>query len=131
MFGNLGLASAPLVAGVVTWLWGPRAAYLVLGAANLTGLIVMALLPLPTTEKGSAAEAQANGGRGFFILLIAMMLGGIAYRGASVILPAYFELRNQGIFQWLSRHMPAGVSTNLVATAIASAIFLGPPEKPT
>jgi MFS family permease len=124
MFGNLGLASAPLVAGVVTWLWGPRAAYLVLGAANLTGLIVMALLPLPNAVEVSSTNAETNGGRGFFILLIAMMLGGIAYRGASVILPAYFELRNQGIFQWLTQHMPAGVSTNLVATTIASAIFL-------
>lgn len=124
MFGNLGLASAPLAAGVVTWLWGPRAAYLLLGIANLSGLIVMAMMPLPATAEGASADSQGNGSRGFFILLIAMMLGGIAYRGASVILPAYFELRNQGIFQWLTQHVPAGVSTNLVATAIASAIFL-------
>jgi MFS family permease len=124
MFGNLGLASAPLVAGVVTWLWGPRAAYLVLGIANLSGLIVMAMMPLPAAAEGVSAHSQSNSSRGFFILLFAMMLGGIAYRGASVILPAYFELRNQGIFQWLTQHVPAGVSTNLVATAIASAIFL-------
>jgi MFS family permease len=124
MFGNLGLASAPLAAGVVTWLWGPRAAYLVLGAANLSGLIVMAALPLPAPAESHAKTGESEGGRGFFVLLIAMMLGGIAYRGASVILPAYFELRNQGIFQWLSQHVPAGVSTNLVATMIASAIFM-------
>jgi MFS transporter, FSR family, fosmidomycin resistance protein len=124
MFGNLGLASAPLVAGVVTWLWGPRAAYLVLGGANLVGLIVMAVLPLPLAAHETSKTAESNGGRGFFILLIAMMLGGIAYRGASVILPAYFELRNQGIFHWLTQHIPAGFSTNLVATMIASAIFL-------
>jgi MFS family permease len=124
MFGNLGLASAPLVAGVVTWLWGPRAAYLVLGGANLAGLIVMAVLPLPLAAHETSGTAESEGGKGFFILLIAMMLGGIAYRGASVILPAYFELRNQGIFHWLTQHIPAGFSTNLVATMIASAIFL-------
>jgi MFS family permease len=124
MFGNMGLASAPLVAGVVTWLWGPRAAYMVLGGANLIGLIVMAVLPLPAAAHGSSRPAESDGGRGFFILLIAMMLGGIAYRGASVILPAYFELRNQGIFHWLTQHIPAGFSTNLVATIIASGIFL-------
>jgi hypothetical protein len=124
MFGNLGLASAPLVAGVVTWLWGPRAAYLVLAGANLAGLIVMAFLPLPVAAHASSGTAESTGGRGFLILLLAMMLGGIVYRGASVILPAYFELRNQGIFQWLTQHIPAGFSTNLVATMIASGIFL-------
>lgn len=124
MFGNLGLAVAPLMAGIVTWIWGPRAAYWVLGSANLTGLLVMTVLPIPK-ERQSAAEKQVgNGSRGFLILLVAMMLGGIAYRGATIILPAYFELRNQSIFQWLSGHLPAGISANLVATTITSAIFL-------
>jgi MFS family permease len=124
MFGNLGLAVAPLVAGMVTWIWGPRAAYLVLGGVNLAGLMVMVLLPLPTAEAGPPRAAESKGDRGFLILLVAMMLGGIAYRGATVILPAYFELRNQGIFEWLTQNMPAGFSANLVATTIASAIFL-------
>jgi predicted MFS family arabinose efflux permease len=53
-----------------------------------------------------------------------MMLGGIAYRGATVVLPAYFELRNQDIFQWLTLRLPEGLSANLVATTITSAIFL-------
>lgn len=124
MFGNLGLAVAPLMAGVVTWIWGPRAAYLVLGCLNLAGAAIMALRPLPTDTQVSGATVNSGGGRGFLILLVAMMLGGIAYRGATVILPAYFELRNQGIFQWLADLLPAGLSANLVATAITSAIFL-------
>lgn len=124
MFGNLGLATAPLVAGLVTWIWGPRAAYLMLGAVNLAGLGVMTLLPIPIGGDGVVNSAEGNGGRGFMVLLVAMMLGGIVYRGATVILPAYFELRNQGIFEWLTHHLPAGFSGNLVATAVTSAIFL-------
>jgi len=124
MFGNLGLASAPLMAGIVTWIWGPRAAYLVLGTCNLIGLVLMVVLPLPA-EMQQASKTQDGGGeKGFLVLLVAMMLGGIAYRGATVILPAYFELRNQGIFQWLTQHLPSGLSANLVATTITSAIFL-------
>ena len=124
MFGNLGLAVAPLLAGIVTWIWGPRAVYLVLGSLNLVGALVMAVRPLPTDSHGTTASKSDNGGKGFIILLVAMMLGGIAYRGATVILPAYFELRNQGIFQWLAGHLPTDLSANLVATTITSAIFL-------
>ncbi len=124
MFGNLGLAMGPLMAGVVTWLWGPQAAYWVLGAFNLSGFLVMALLTFPAAADQPAAPSTQNGGRGFMVLLIAMMLGGIAYRGATVILPAYFELRNQALFEWLSNLLPTGLSANLVATLITSAIFL-------
>jgi hypothetical protein len=124
MFGNLGLATAPLMAGVVTWVWGPRAAYLLLGALNLIGLATMTLLPLPAAGAGPAKAGQGNGSHGFMILLVAMMLGGIAYRGATVILPAYFELRNAGLFAWLGQILPTDFSANLVATMITSAIFL-------
>jgi len=124
MFGNLGLATAPLVAGLVTWLWGPRAAYVVLGCLNLAGLLVMLLMPLHDAEGSGVEKKPSAQQKGFLILLVAMMLGGIAYRGATVVLPAYFELRNQDIFQWLTLRLPEGLSANLVATTITSAIFL-------
>jgi hypothetical protein len=60
----------------------------------------------------------------FLILLAAMMLGGIAYRGATVILPAYFELKNTGIQAFLAQFFGSGVSGNLVATTTASLIYL-------
>jgi hypothetical protein len=53
-----------------------------------------------------------------------MMLGGIVYRGATVILPAYFELKNQQIFLWLASTASGGLSKNLVATSLTSIIFL-------
>lgn len=124
MFGNLGLAAAPLAAGMVTWFWGPREAYLVLGGLNLAGLVAMAILPQSAPGERRTSQAAGTSSRGFFVLLVAMMLGGIAYRGATVILPAYFELRNQAIVDWLTQHTPAGFSANVVATTIASTIFL-------
>jgi MFS family permease len=124
MFGNLGLAAAPLIAGILTWVWGPWAAYLALGGLNLAGLLVMSLMPLLATES-AALETKDNGpGRGVIVLLVAMMLGGVVYRGATVILPAFFELRNQAVFEWFSYHLPAGLSANLVATLFTSIIFL-------
>ena len=127
MFGNLGLAMAPLIAGVVTWAWGPRAAYVALGLLNLGGAVMMAFLPLETGgEKAGKSPAGAKESllSSFLILLVAMMLGGVVYRGATVITPAYFELKNQDIFQWISSLAWSDLSPNLVATSITSFIFL-------
>jgi MFS family permease len=126
MFGNLGLASAPLLTGVVNWLWGPSAAYICLGVLNLLG--VGLILVLPSIEEHSTDSKSSGNGNGFLtaflILLVAMMLGGVVYRGATVILPAYFELKNQVIFQWLSSVAGGGLSKNLVATAFVSFIYI-------
>ena len=60
----------------------------------------------------------------FLILLVAMMLGGIAYRGATVILPSYLEIKGQGIFHALSSLAGGSLSRNLVAATITSLIYL-------
>ena len=126
MFGNLGLAMAPLLTGIINWLWGPAAAYLCLGGLNLGGAVLMMARPVP--ESGTAAATDTGSGNGilgaFVILLAAMMLGGIVYRGATVILPAYFELRTPLLYQWLDGVTRGAFSQNLVATTITSVIFL-------
>jgi len=126
MFGNLGLAMAPLLTGLVNWLWGPRAAYLMLGCLNLGGAVLMIVFAVPRSKSSASAEpAAGNGFLGpFIILLAAMMLGGIVYRGATVILPAYFEMKTPELYQWLTEITRGGISQNLVATTIASVIFL-------
>ena len=60
----------------------------------------------------------------FLILLVAMMLGGVAYRGATVITPAFFELNGQGILEFLARFWEGGVSANLAAAGLTSFIYL-------
>ncbi|MBW2147912.1 MAG: MFS transporter [Deltaproteobacteria bacterium] len=126
MFGNLGLATAPLLTGIVNWLWGPGAVYLVLGGLNLLGVGLMTTFPLtepPQQEQWGSKED--NGLLGAFLILLAVvMMGGLAYRGATVIMPAYFELKNQLIFQKLSGLWPEALSSNLVATTTISFIYL-------
>ncbi len=126
IFGNLGLALAPLLAGVVNWVWGVKAVYVAVGTLNLAGAAM--LLLAPTAESPGETRAKPSQGsesvRGFLILLGAMMLGGVAYRGATVILPAYFEIKNTGIFDWLSGFFSGRLSENLVATTVTSVIFI-------
>jgi len=126
MFGNLGLAAAPLLAGIVNWLWGPQAVYLALGCLNFAGVGLILFSPKDSVQerKKTMSREKDVSVRAFFILLACMMLGGIVYRGATVILPAYFELRNQGIFEWLSGLSTGNLSPNVVATSVTSLIYL-------
>jgi MFS family permease len=88
----------------------------------------MALLPFedPETQRGGTQGTEEDKGvpSAFFILLIAMMLGGLAYRGATVLMPTYFELRNTGISEAFSRLSSGGLSGNLTATLVTSVIYL-------
>lgn len=125
MFGNLGLAMAPLLTGIMNWLWGPQAAYLCLAGLNLSGAVLMMAYPISVSGAAAKEKRDGNGILGaFIILLAAMMLGGIVYRGATVILPAYFELKTPMLYQWLTGITQGAFSQNLVATTITSLIFL-------
>jgi MFS family permease len=127
MFGNLGLALAPLLAGMCIWLWGPRAVYVTTGILNLIGLVLMLFLSLAEPEsEAEITKAKGNNGvlQAFLILLVALALAGIAYRGSTVVLPAYFELKNQGILHAVSGLWGRDISPNLVATTITSFIYL-------
>jgi MFS family permease len=126
MFGGLGLVTAPLVTGLAVWLYGPKAAFVVLAALNFIGIAFMVMLPLKeSSEKGTQSATDDNGMLGaFLILLVAMMLGGVAYRGATVILPAYMELNGKGIFEMLSGLLGGGLSSNLVATTMTALIYM-------
>jgi MFS family permease len=53
-----------------------------------------------------------------------MMLSGVAYRMAAVIMPSYFELQNQSLFHELSRVPWLSASRNVAATAFTSLVFL-------
>jgi MFS family permease len=127
MFGNLGLAMGPLLAGLLNWLWGASAVYICLALLNFAGLFFLWQVnseSCTATRKTAAAENAASW-KGFAVLLVCMMLGGIVYRGATVTLPALFELNGSGIFAVISNFFKgAEISSNVVATVITSGLYL-------
>lgn len=126
IFGNLGLAAGPLATGLLLWLWGPAAAYWMLGAMNLLGLVLIMTQSLSEPPRQTDEGARSTTGllAPFLILLVAMMLGGIVYRGATLTLPAFFELNTAGLLAWISEVWPKDPSANLVATLTTSLIFV-------
>ena len=126
MAGNAGLATAPILAGIINHFYGIQTAFIFLGCLNLTGTVIMLLLPVIEPERNEKTESQGSMRLmlSFAVLCICMMLGGVAYRSVTVILPAYLELGNPALLDWISRlpWMPA--SRNVAATALSSSVFM-------
>jgi MFS family permease len=101
VFGNIGLASAPFVTGLLTSMFGWRWAYLLLGVPGLIGGLLVAMTRIDESvieppSAGSDRPGTADGKdlkRYFMVLCMAMMLGGLAYRSGSLVMPSYFELK--------------------------------------
>ncbi len=126
MFGNLGLALAPLITGLANWLWGPRSAYLFLAMMNFFGLFIMMAFPITESKRETESVNTDDNGhmKAFIILLAAMMLGGIIYRGATVIIPTYFEMKLGAVFSFFENTTGLVWSKNLMATTVTSFIYL-------
>ncbi len=125
IFGNLGLGAAPLITGLVVWLWGPRAGFVAMGVLNLAGFALMGMLKMDEPERAQGQEARSAKGLvgPFLILLTAMMLAGVTYRGLTVSLPTYLELNAPELLTWFQAVGGAGVSGNLMATIVTALIF--------
>jgi MFS family permease len=98
IYGNVGIALAPITtAALVAWL-GWRATFYVTGGAILLGTAVLSRLPLDepppahaSTDPDSQATETSPRAIGAFVALCAAgMLGGFAYRANTVAQPALF-----------------------------------------
>jgi MFS transporter, FSR family, fosmidomycin resistance protein len=105
IFGSIGVASAGLVAGALTDLFGWRSAFILPGAISIAlGFALLACLRLGVIADAPAMrrshdEAEANGGdmlRGFLILTVGMICGGLIWQSTQTALPKFFEERVAG-----------------------------------
>ncbi len=127
IFGSLGIAMAPLLAGLAIRLWGIGGAFLLLALANGIGvalMIVFAERPGQPHDEGAPVATGRARPLPFAVLLVIMMLAGIAYRGSTVILPACLELRNSGLLQLARPLAGEWLTANLAATITAGLILL-------
>ncbi len=105
IFGSVGVASAGLVAGGLTDLFGWRAAFILPGIVTIAlGLALMACLKLgviadaPATRRAHGPEASSGDMlRGFLILAVGMLCGGLIWQSTQTALPKFFEERAFGI----------------------------------
>ncbi len=131
VFGNLGIALAPLVTGALTWLWGWQAALIAMGSIGIVTAAYLQTLHVDETIR-PAAKPVVNSNvrrremaRYFAIICVALVLGGIAYRGNMLLLPAYMEIKTTFLADFLERlPIPHGTgTTTLAATLLASFVL--------
>lgn len=127
IFGNLGIAFAPLITGVLTWLFSWQWACTILGLSSVVTGFLLSLVRIDETLHPSHAR-RGDGDpsyRIYFVILgVALVFGGLAYRGNTVLLPAYLELKTT-FFARLIEALPferSGTAT-LGATLLTSVVF--------
>jgi MFS family permease len=136
VWGNVGMASAPFVAGLLNYLIGWRRGVVILGAAGLLVGIAAVLTPF-SIERGSEVKkveklASGTALRLFVIFCVGVLFAGLMYRSFTVILPTFLESRlgdvSQGLRDLLARRftsvedLPA--FQTLVATLIATGVYV-------
>jgi len=127
IFGSLGIAMAPLLAGLAVWFWGIRGGFMLLALVNALGVVLMVVFAEPSRQDHDD-EVSAPAGQArpvpFAVLLVIMMLAGIAYRGSTVILPACLELKTSGLLLLARSFGDEWLTANLAATITAGFILL-------
>jgi len=104
IFGSAGVAGAGLIAGSLIDLSGWRAAFIVPGAVSvLTGMLFLLCVRagwITDGEAGRTREQPASRGemlRGFAILIVGMLCGGLIYQATQAALPKLFAERLSGL----------------------------------
>jgi MFS family permease len=129
VFGNLGIASAPLFTGVLTWLFTWQISLMILGAAGVLTGILLLLVPVDESITRETTDAPAAGNqtvRFFLIVCVALVFAGIAYRGNMILLPAYLELNTTFFHDLIASFSfvnPQGTAT-LAATVLTSLVLV-------
>ena len=131
LWGNCGIAAAPLAAGTLTYALGWKSALLAFGFVGIAlGLLCFAVsfsVGAEDLQKGTVV-ARRQAVRYFLILCGAMVFSGLMYRGYTIILPTFFEAKLSGFSlfapdaanaAWLSSD--AGT---FAATVIACGVYL-------
>ena len=132
IFGSIGIASAPFLAGTVNYFIGWRYIYRILSIPSIalgillfsTGLYHQESDPISIkTEKEESSQKKILP---FIILCGSMSLAGLVYRGQTLLLPTYFERKINFLYNFvLTLDFFKGEGTKtLSATILTSFVYM-------
>lgn len=136
IWGNIGIASVPFVAGLLNYLMGWRKTLLILGVLGIvfgiSSLSASLSVENETDCKAVDKLEKKTAGKLFLIICIGMVFSGFSYRSFTLILPVFLEhsLGNitEGfralIFSRFSAMKDVPAFNTLTANLIASAVYI-------
>lgn len=136
VWGNVGMAAAPFVSGLLSYLIGWQRGVVILGAVGLLLGIAAAMIPF-SIERGSEVKkverlASGTAVRLFVIFCVGVLFIGLMFRSFAVILPAFLESRLGNVSQGVRELLPGRFAAvedlpafqTLVANIIATAVYV-------
>jgi MFS family permease len=131
LWGNFGIASAPLVAGIFTYAMGWKSTLLAFGLIGVVLGIACLAIPIFIDREDLQRGTSVAGRQAvtlFLILCAAMVFSGLMYRGYTIILPTFFESKLAGLGALLSSVLSdartAPEADTLMATLITCGVYL-------
>ncbi len=133
IFGNLGLGSAPFIAGLTLMIADWRFVFFVTGFSAIAGFLLTFLLAFKERDRAIPHEnknrdEKENGVLPYFILLcVIMTIAGLTYRANMTAMPPYFEQSAGDILQLIVTVAGNENSANAISGSSAilvSSIFL-------
>lgn len=130
IFGSIGVASGPLLAGAITEIFGWRAAFLIPGIVSLAiGVAFVAMLRRgaerahPVERLSGEATIDPETYRALATLAVSVLCTGFVYSAASVAMPKIFSER---LGEWGTNAMTVGIIVSIVyVTTAFSQVFGG------
>jgi MFS family permease len=136
VWGNLGMASAPFVAGLLNYVIGWRRGVVILGGLGLVIGIAAVLTPF-AIERGTEVKkveklSSGTAARLFVLFCVGVLFSGLMYRSFTVILPAFLEARLGGMIEALRGLLTRRAASiedlpafqTLVATLSATGVYV-------
>ena len=128
LWGNCGIAAAPLAAGMLTYALGWKSALLAFGVTGIAvGLLCFAVpfsVGAVDLQRGTVVE-RGKAVKYFLILCVAMVFSGLMYRGYTIILPTFFEAKLSDFTLLASNAAQLSPDADtFTATIIASSVYL-------
>jgi MFS family permease len=121
LWGNCGIAAAPMAAGTLTYALGWKSALLAFGFTGIVlGLLCFAVpfwVGAKDLQRGTVVERR-QAVRYFLILCTAMIFSGLMYRGYTIILPTFFEAKLSDLSLFGSDAARLSSDTDTFAAAI-------------